>query len=78
MLCLWWPLGWAGKNRHCLKTGDIVRCMGKHYRVGTSMTHASIELVDLKRPLQGLWVSRDKVDRGVPSEIPVFLDKEQT
>jgi len=44
-----------------MKTGDIVRFMDKHYRVGTCMTRTSIELIELECPSIGLWVSRDEV-----------------
>lgn len=61
-----------------MKTGDIVHFMDKRYSVGTRMTDISVELVELEHPSRGLWVSREAVHRGVPGEIRVFLDKEQT
>ena len=68
MLGFWWPLGRADKNRSSPKTGDIVRFMDRHYRVGKSMTHASIELNELEYPLRGLWVSRDEVHAVSPDD----------
>lgn len=44
-----------------MKTGDLVRFMGRCYRVGACMTNTSIELIELEYPLRGLWVSRDEV-----------------
>ena len=52
-----------------MKTGDIVPFMGKLYRVGRNMTDVSVELVELKHPLRGLWVSRDAVSREASSEV---------
>ncbi len=51
-----------------MKTGDIVRFMDKRYRVGTCMTHTSIELIELSHPLIGLWVSRDEVHEVLATE----------
>ena len=68
MLGISWPLGRTDKHRSYPKTGDIVRFMDRHYRVGKSMTHASIELIDLKQPLQGLWVSRDMIQAMSPGD----------
>ncbi len=51
-----------------MKMGDVVRFMDRCYRVGSNMTEASIELVELKRPLIGLWVSRDEVREVAPKD----------
>ncbi len=44
-----------------MKTGDTVRFMDRRYRIGTCMTSTSIELLEMRNPLRGLWVSRDEV-----------------
>jgi hypothetical protein len=51
-----------------MKTGDIVRFMDKRYRVGTCMTHTSIEHIELEHPLIGLWVSCDEVHEALATD----------
>ncbi len=51
--------GRTGGSR--MKMGDVVSFEDRCYRVGSCMTHTSIELVELRNPLIGLWVSRNEV-----------------
>ena len=44
-----------------MKMGDVVRFKDKYYCVGLCKTRTSIELLELKNPLIGLWVSRNEV-----------------
>jgi hypothetical protein len=46
-----------------MKTGDVVCYRNKFFQVGVNMTRTSIELIELKEPAKGWWVSRDEVQK---------------
>lgn len=68
MLRFWRQTDRPGHDGSHMKTGDIVRFMDRCYRVGACMTNTSIELIELKHPLRGLWVSRDEVHAVSPND----------
>ena len=44
-----------------MRVGEVVCYRNHAYRVGTSRSNTSIELIELNAPTRGLWVSRDEV-----------------